>query len=152
MSIENIQNSVEYVRVHGEMYLPSDSRPLADKLLLQLASDAITLGVTDIAVIKQSGWIFVGSDCDWLQCGGFRPATIRELFFRVIPLLEAGQNSIRHEIVVNAFSEKVVIFSKDELIAIGGICEFEEKYLTDVFRILDKARAIAFLSLSEAKS
>jgi hypothetical protein len=138
-------NAREFVRLHRSMYLPSDARPLDQVLLLQLVSDILALGIADFAVASFEDWRLVGSDTDWLRLGSAQVGAPLELFNRVVPLIEAGQNSVRHEVVVHAFAEQVVVGEGRNIWPLDSE-ERLDQGLRDAFETLGKHRVIAFLA------
>lgn len=144
MTVSRVPDPVTYIRQHPEMYIPSDERSLRDKLLLQLASDAIALNVSDLTVKKAGTWTLLGSDTDWLRLGKFQKDSPRDLFNFVVPLIEAGQNSIRHEVVVNALAKKVLLFGPEGCAYVSASEDEPETTVIELCLGLRKTRVVAF--------
>jgi len=133
------------------MYVPNDGRPLSDKLLVLLACDAIALKVEDLAIQRDGAWTFLGSNTDWLRLGNFRNLSPAELFDFIVPLVEAGQNSIRHEVVVHALADRVVLFGPEGCSYLSPFgSEPPKAELLEQCRGLNKRRVIAFVAIGRA--
>jgi len=69
-------------------------------------------------VFRAQGWWFVVSEVDWLA--GIEPFDEVEAFFRVIHAPEIGVNTMRSEILLNAFASSVWIVAPLEYKKING--------------------------------
>ena len=98
---------LEYIRLNPGMYLPAGDIHLGVKLAQLLVVDSLALGATDVRVLREQDWFAVSADRDWLALG-HGGSNVGNLFSSVTPMPEAGVNSIRHEVVVAAFSHDVV--------------------------------------------
>ncbi len=58
-----------------------------------------------VTILKKDDWWLVASEFDWIEnSGGY---SIEEIFSRIIPFPEDGQNSVRGEILLKAFAQDV---------------------------------------------
>lgn len=118
MEIKIIDDAVSYVKRRSELFLGSNL-PNDIGLLRWLLTDILVLGGQEIGVKRYEDWWLVGSNTDWL-----RPPpglSLQDMFSRIIPLPQAGDNSMRSEILLAAFCEEVVVSGSDgDLIIKGG--------------------------------
>lgn len=98
----------DYIRLNPKMYLPEGNGSTEEKLITLLVSDCLSLGAEKVEITRNSHWCAVSSNIDWLKSTSRHWDTIDALFGKVFPLLEAGPNSIRHEVVVKAFCSDVL--------------------------------------------
>ena len=108
MSVTRLPPALDLIRAHPDMYLPRGNLPLWNKLQGLLVFDAITLGAEAVTTRRMGMWTLVESNTDWLYLGHYRKTSLTDLFGNVLPFVEAGDNSIRHEVVVAAFASCVV--------------------------------------------
>jgi DNA gyrase/topoisomerase IV subunit B len=118
-----IINSLDHVREHPEMYLGGrepTSYTLASGLVeCALISQAKRL---EVAVLDDR-WIAVCADADWISPNvskSFKRRTINEAVSSIMPLFGGGQNAMRYEVVVTAFSENLAIKSHGDWILVTG--------------------------------
>lgn len=139
----------EYIRAHSEMYLPPGGLPLAAKLVGLLVADSLALRVQDVHITRSGEWCAVSADCDWLGLGK-NTSAVHELFRNALPLPEAGVNSIRHEVVVAAFSRDVLTSLNGEVVVIAN--DGDESALAigiDLCESRAPCRAVAFRSRTD---
>jgi hypothetical protein len=103
---------IDHVRAHPEMYLMSD-RPDGASLAARLAGDALLLGAGKTLVVHDDRWWAVAADVDWLSTSA-SGLPLAELFARIIPLPEAGVNSMRSEVLIGAFAEQIVTWGEND--------------------------------------
>jgi hypothetical protein len=140
-----VTGSIRAIREHVGMYVPSDGRSLEHKLLGLLIDDTYLLGVTDLSIVRTGGWILVGSSTDWLRLGEYPPRSPIELFDGPFPLWESGPVGCRHEAVVRALTDKVLVFGPEghEFLSPYGKAEPEVEAL-DACRKMNKVRVIGY--------
>lgn len=73
-------------------------------------------------LVLPEGWFAVCADADWITPGvqGRRDPSMESAFVGVIPLKGGGQNEIRFEVFVNAFSRSLSVRAADRWFAIRG--------------------------------
>jgi hypothetical protein len=107
---------LQIIRSHPDMYLPGgrvDPRFFAT----QMANDALLLGASRTIAVHQGDLWGVAADVDWLSDA---PVPVAELFRRIVPLTQAGDNSMRSEVLVSAFAGDVITWSADAPLLIKG--------------------------------
>jgi hypothetical protein len=100
-----ILKPISFLREHPEHYLPG-GEVRAYWLAERVGADALLLGATRVQTSHAGDWWFVSADKDWLIGGPVSPA---ELFSNVVPFPEAGENSMRSEVLLGAFSDALAI-------------------------------------------
>ncbi|MCA9591440.1 MAG: hypothetical protein KC657_39360 [Myxococcales bacterium] len=125
MTLKPIDDAVSWVLAHPERYFKAgkaDDLELAQSVWM----DATLWGCRDVIVHHDGAvWAIAGS-ANWLH---EKPLSAPDLFVRVVPLTAAGPNSMRSEILLNAFCTEVV--------ALVGATVVFEKSATTVRPVLD---------------
>ncbi len=141
-SIKDLQmiDSIEFIRRHPENYL-GGNKLSPENLIGMLVSDILTLLKKDCLVIahREEDWWLVSSECDWIQQ---YEDNIDYYFTNIVPFPEACQNSFHSEVLLTAFCENVVTFTKLHTQVIKGTATL------DIDKILTKnsnwSRCVAF--------
>jgi hypothetical protein len=102
----NAVDALSVIRNHPQMYL-GERVVTAGMLARRVADDARLLGCELVEIDEREDWWLVGADLDWLSLGQHPPSDPLELFRRAWPFLEAGDNSMRCEVLVAAFAQDV---------------------------------------------
>lgn len=104
MTLTTLENPVEWVLAHPERYFKTGAAndlELAQSVWL----DATLSGASDVIVHREAAvWVIAGS-ANWLADS---KAASPDLFVRIVALPAAGPNSMRSEILLNAFCTEVV--------------------------------------------
>lgn len=111
------QDGLEFIRSHPEMY-SCDVPNILSHLANELVSDAGHLNISAQA-IQKNDWYIVYADKNWLE-DNFKALSEKELFFYVVPMPEAGINSMRSEILVNAFAANISLFKNSIFTLVKG--------------------------------
>lgn len=108
MSRKSIQTVrvIDTVRGQKDRYVRSPTR-LGEELSGRLVFDAFVAGARRVLVEKVDRWWVIGSPFDWFA--GV-PGSTEELFHRIVSTPHVGDNTHRHEIVVAAFANAVVVY------------------------------------------
>ena len=125
MELEIIDDAVGTVQSNPSMYLQTEEAR-AYQLVSSLASDATILEAFPVVIDRIAGWWVVAAEQDWLIKGNEFPPEIS--FRRIVPFPEAGQNSIRSEILLTAFADRAVTYRGGERLVITG----DEKELEEL--------------------
>jgi hypothetical protein len=144
MSTFEKKDVIEFIRKHPSMYMSMDESPLYEKLLIGIIYDILSLDVYDFSAARKDQWIFIGSNEDWLKKGKFLEGTTKTLFERVFPLVEAGQNNIRHEVVLRAFAKEIVLFGEEGCTHITPNGKPVDNWIIETCKGLNKSRVVAF--------
>lgn len=135
-----IIDSIEWIKKNHDRFFRRNNIGL--ELSTNIISDALLLTDKPITVLNKNDWWIIGSQADWLSTHFNN--SIEELFSRVIPFPEAGQNSIRSEVLLTAFAKDIVTVVNKKVVIIKGSISDEENF----FKILQKdshwERIIAF--------
>ena len=110
MDVLKIVDGLEWVRKNRDRFF--DGQVTGGKLANALVEQALVLGATDAANLNHDNWQIVGATRDWFREGRFVANDI-ESFRRVLPLPEAGQYSLRAEILIAAFARDIVTISNE---------------------------------------
>jgi hypothetical protein len=118
VDITAINDAVNWVRAHPERFF-MDGVPSGQELARAVWSDAIFCGSNEVVTHydRSSAMWVIGSRTSWLEVDGIPP---EDLFARIVPLKDAGPNSMRSEVVVNAFSAEVAAFDSNRYLFTKG--------------------------------
>lgn len=98
---------IKHIQDNRVMYLGRDTIE-PDLLAGFLVSDATTLGAKSVTInVLQDYWVVL-ADKDWIHSGHTEASTL-ELFRKIVALENGGQNALRRESVLYAFSEKIAV-------------------------------------------
>ncbi len=138
------ESAIEHIRSKPEMYLPAGASSVGTKLVGLLLVDSLALGIHDVQIVRNKDWYAIAADSDWLRRGKYA-LNIVDLFDRLVPLPEAGINSIRHEVVVAAFACDVLTSVQDETVIVKS--SDDKNALADGLALCNRLlpmRAVAF--------
>jgi len=121
------------------MYVPG-GKPRGEYLASQLVMEALFLGAHDVCVQHVNGWWLVSSSSDWLVESSGEQLSI--LFSEIVPLPEAGDNSMRAEVLLTAFAQDVVTFRGRDLCVITGRADVPEP----VWQLVDHLRCLRMVA------
>jgi len=121
--IHVLDDAVGLVRRRPTIYLSFGVT--TENIAEAIAHDALVLGARRILIERHSEWIVVGADIDWLCEPGRMGAvpTPAVLFRHIVPLLEDGANSMRHEILATAYAQDVVTATPTDRLLVSGVVE-----------------------------
>jgi len=111
VELEDLQifdDAVAWAKRSKHMPFPN-GRVDAMSLLAYVMADVIVLGRGECRIARRRGWSIVSSDVDWLVHPSL---SIDQLFTRIVAAREHGANSLRAELVVNAFAADVAIWDR----------------------------------------
>ena len=104
MTMKTIDDPVPWVFAHPELYFKT-AKPNELELAQSVWMDATLSGSGDVLVHHDDAVWVVAASTNWLT---EESHTALELFERVVPLAAAGPNSVRSEILLNAFCSEVI--------------------------------------------
>ena len=139
--MQAVVDAVGYVSKRPEQFFRTGA-PEPIELVTHIVSETFVLGGGETCAVRSGDWWIIRSDVDWL---GTHPDYAAEaLFFHIVALPEAGPNSMRAEILLTAFTQKVVTVSASgRLIIKGEVAPTEE-----IWQLIESCagwkRAIAF--------
>jgi hypothetical protein len=118
-----IVQGLDQIREHPEMYL-GRREPTAAVLASGLAECALISQAQRVEiVVLDPHWIAVGSDSDWITPNvtePFKNRTIEDIVSAMMPLRGGGQNEMRFEAIVTAFSKNLTIKSHEHWVPVVG--------------------------------
>ncbi len=118
-----IVKGIDQIRQHPELYL-GRHKPTAPVLASRLAECALISQARRVEiVVLDSQWIAVGAEADWVTPNTtepFKNRTIEEIVSAMMPLRGGGQNEVRFEAIVTAFSTNMAIKSCDRWLTVVG--------------------------------
>jgi len=136
-----VEDAVGYVRKRPERFFSMGvPEPLA--LVTHIVSETFILGASETCAVHRGHWWIIRSDVDWLKT--HPDYTPEELFLRIVALPQAGPNSMRAEILLTAFAQKVItVETHGRSIIKGDIAQTD-----DIWRLIESysgwKRAVAF--------
>ena len=139
--MKRLTDPLPFIRSSPERFLrqtPATGHELAtalvgDAVLLTRASTTLTRALDD--------WWVVGCEVDWLASDEADPVAA---FNRMLPLPEAGPNSMRAEVLVKAFAETAVTVGSGERYVVAGEVEASDPIWTFLEDHSDWKRVVAF--------
>jgi hypothetical protein len=122
--MQAVADAVGYVRKRPERFFRTEA-PEPVELVAHIVSETFALGGGETCAVRRGEWWIIRSDVDWLVThSDYAPEA---LFFHIVALPEAGPNSMRAEILLTAFAQKVVtVDASRRLIIKGEIAPTEE--------------------------
>ncbi len=145
MDDSNSLDAMSVIRRNPGMYISTDRRPLALRLLDGLLFDTDCLNVESITVNRKGEWTFVGSNIDWLKLGKWQSDAPTKLFDRTFPFAEAGANAVRHEAVLHALADRILLFGPE---GCGFLSPFEQeavpKQMIEYCRAMNMVRIVGY--------
>jgi hypothetical protein len=138
LDVTPLEDALAYVRKHVDMFFRT-GRQSAHECSTSLLSNALVLGAREASIVRDGALWIVGADVDWLAN---RSVAIAELFSRLVPLPEAGANSVRAEIAVGAFATDIAVVDAEGVVSIRGAVN--ESSVLALLKPRGWARAVAF--------
>lgn len=137
--IEWLDDSVEFIRSRPDMFLRGEFNP--SDMAGRLAGDALILGALHVTITRGDMWHIISADNDWLSA--HPPVEPREAFFQIVRFPEAGDNSMRGEVLLTAFASKVISASPHDRFVVKGSIEMDDAIWSKMC-LSGMARSIAF--------
>jgi hypothetical protein len=139
--MQAVVDAVGYVSKRPEQFFRAGV-PEPIELVTHIVSETFVLGGGETCAVHRGDWWIIRSDVDWL---GTHPDYPPEaLFFHIVALPEAGPNSMRAEILLTAFAQKVVTVGASGRLSIKG----EVAPTEEIWRLIESyagwKRAVAF--------
>lgn len=135
-----VLDPIDFIKNNPDRFLRHNNLGL--ELTTNIVGDALLLVNEPITALNQSKWWIVSCESDWLM--NTSDYTVEEIFSRIIPLPEAGQNSMRSEILLTAFANDVVTILGKEITVIKGSLDTQNKQLFDLKNNNLTKRIVAF--------
>ena len=98
-------DSLAYVRSNPERFFRLGV-PSGVEIAKALVGNALLLGASELSVLRLGSWWMVCGNVDWIGEGSDETA-----FSKIVPFPEAGDNSMRAEILATAFCSAVITSS-----------------------------------------
>ena len=139
--MQAVTDAVGYVSKSPERFFRLGA-PAPIELVTHIVSEIFVLGGGETCAVRRGDWWIIRSDVDWLET--HQDYAPEALFFHLVALPEAGPNSMRAEILLTAFAQKVVtVGASGRLIIKGEVAPTEE-----IWRLIESysgwKRAVAF--------
>lgn len=104
MTFTTIDDPVDWVRGRPEMYFRT-GKPAELELAQWVWSDAVLSGCGEVLIHRAGSIWVIAASANWLI---EKTYSASDLFVHVVPLAAGGPNSMRSEILLNAFCTEVV--------------------------------------------
>jgi hypothetical protein len=115
-SMKIFDDPIEFIKTNPQMFLRGQNVGL--ELSTNIIGNALLLTGKSVTILKQKDWWIIACEKDWLENDS--NYTIGEIFSRMIPFPQAGQNSIRAEILLTAFAQDIITVIDRKLTVIKG--------------------------------
>lgn len=139
--MKRLTDPLPFIRSSPERFLrqtPATSHELATSL----AGDAVLLTGEPATLTRVQGdWWVVGCEADWLTGTEADPVSA---FSRMLPLPEAGPNSMRAEVLIKAFARTAVTVGAGGRHVVAGDVKNDDPIWTFLENHSEWRRAIAF--------
>lgn len=109
-------DALSWVRSHPERFF-AGGVPTEFELARMTWMDAVLSGADQVATIHTDPFWVIAASTDWLMGAGL---PIDDLFRRLMPLVGAGPNSARSEVVLNAFCSEIGAVSQGTITIVRG--------------------------------
>jgi len=96
---------IEYIRGQRDRFVFSPSK-LGEEMSSRLVFDALVSGATRVMSERVARWWIVGSPFDWFADAG----SVDELFQHIVSTPQVGDNTHRHQVVLAAFADAIVVY------------------------------------------
>jgi hypothetical protein len=116
-----VESPIEWIKSNKSRFIWEENEEL--QISKNIANEAVILSEGKYVTSLQKGnWWIIASEVDWLRKGSpkYLPSTDNEAFTKIFPLPEAGQNSIRSEVLLIAFAKDVVTVLDSTVTVIKG--------------------------------
>lgn len=141
--MKRITDPLPFIRSSPERFLrqtPATGHELAaavvgDAVLLTRATTTVTRALDD--------WWVVGCEADWLAVDEAESDPL-EAFERMLPLPEAGPNSVRAEVLIKAFATTAITVGRGERYVVAGELEANDPIWTFLEHHPEWKRIVAF--------
>ena len=95
------------------------SQPVSGaELAANIVGDALLLTSGHVTAFRNAAWWVIASDIDWIAIQS--SSSVEDLFSRIVPLPQAGPNSMRGEVLLVAFARDVVTQSENSRHVVKG--------------------------------
>lgn len=141
-----VDNPIDYIVNHQDMFIRQNNVGL--QLTVNIINDALLLTDGKVSALRKNNWWIIGSEKDWIV--KLSDLSLTEIFHKIIPFPEAGQNSMHGEVLLTAFAEDVVTISNETLIIKGNLSK-EDNFLKIMQSNNNWKRIIAFRMPSNLK-
>jgi hypothetical protein len=131
---------IDFIKNHPERFLRQNNLGL--ELSTNIVGDALLLVDEPVTAQKQNEWWIVSCESDWII--NQSNYTVEETFSRIIPFPEAGQNSMRSEVLLPAFAKDVITILGKEITVIKGDFNSQDKQSFDSDNDNLTKRVVAF--------
>jgi hypothetical protein len=121
--------------------------PRAARLAAGMAADLVQRGFVPVTVETFDGWWLVTCQVDWLNVSGAYHANY---WRRIVPAPEIGDNAMRMEVLLTAFSAVLFTVTAGSVEFIAGANEINNDTLRDKATSLSRSdfrgRAVGFIA------
>ncbi|GGJ47610.1 hypothetical protein [Deinococcus roseus] len=131
------------LRKHPNWIFHHTARPNPHQLAGFFLSQLTLLGARDVQVKRVDDWYIFTADIDWMTIALVQDCALLEQFERWIIFPEDGQNAMRYEAAIQAFSQAVIIADQKQVTVVSGEVEDDNeiwKHITTEY-----PRTLAFL-------
>lgn len=134
------------IRKRPEMFIREVSGP---ELAERIAGDALRLTGGPVTMLRTGPWWVIAAQTDWLAKEP--ESSVEDLFSRPVPFPQAGDNSIRGEVVLAAFADPLVTYTRELGQVIKGKVPKDEPIWGLLKSNPDWKRVVAFCLPEKAK-
>lgn len=132
---------ITHIRQHPEHYLV-DGIIEGSAIVSRVMQDILTQSSISAFCAREGTWWIIASEIDWIN--SCSPLTVKKYFSQITPNPEVGQNAFHAEVLLTAFAEDLIVFSKSERIVINGKATPPEAVMSYLVKYPSWARSIVF--------
>lgn len=130
---------MEFLKKNKDMFFQYQDS-ICYEIISKVLMDAISEGAYPLQVSIRNEFYVIASNKNWLNV--FDEMNVKWLFSNLIPNKKLGQNSIRSEVILNAYMNTVVFICNNDIFVIKGDIEVND--LAEIKSLLDYKFSIVF--------
>jgi hypothetical protein len=108
--VQILDDPIGFIRKRPGMFVRSQPVSGAE-LAANIVGDALLLTSGHVTAFRKAAWWVIASDIDWIASQS--SPSVEDYFSRIVPLPQAGPNSMRGEVLLVAFARDVVSQGED---------------------------------------
>src|SRR2546421_3101868 len=115
--LQVLDDPIGLIRKSPSMFVRSHPVSGAE-LAANIVGDALLLTSGHVTAFRTGAWWVIANDADWIAARS--DLSVEDVFSRILPLPQAGPNSMRGEVLLTAFARDVVTQRENDRHVIKG--------------------------------